>query len=165
VNGYLSLETLSVDEFQNTSLPSKTVTRTGAAAGSFGTVPPSLIAPFWEDLVLHPNSAITTKTLGAAPNRQFVVEWSNLSILNEFGADQNASLTFEAVLYEGSNDVQFLYRSVSGPRSNGSNATVGMQNFMRDMAVQTGFDQAIISNGYFTTYHFQNGTYSDSLPP
>ena len=164
VNGYLSLETLSIDEFQNASLPSKTVTRTGAAAGSFGTVPPSLIAPFWEDLVMHSNSAITTKTLGAAPNRQFVVEWSNLSILDQFGTDQNASLTFEAVLYEGSNDVQFLYRGVSGPRSNGSSATVGMQNFERDTAVQTGFDQAIISSGYFKTYHFQNGTYSDSLP-
>lgn len=164
VNGYLSLEGLSVDEFQNAPLPSKTVTRGGSAAGTFGTVPPSLIAPFWDDLIMHSNSAVTTKTVGAAPSRQFVVEWSNLSILDEFGTDQNASLTFEAVLYEGSNDVQFLYSSMSGPRSNGSSATVGMQNLKRDTAVQTGFNQAIISSGYFTTYHFQNGIYSDSLP-
>ena len=164
INGYLSLESLSIDEFQNAALPSKTVPRSGSAAGTVGNVPPSLIAPFWDDLIMYSNSAITTKTVGVAPNRQFVVEWSNLGVLDENGTDLNASLAFEAVLYEGSNDVQFLYRSMSGPRSDGSSATVGMQNLKRDMAVQTGFDQAVVSNGYFTTYRFQNGNYSDSLP-
>ena len=62
-------------------------------------------------------------TLAIAPNRQFVVEWSNMSILDDNGKDLNASLTFEAVLFEGSNDIQFLYRSMTGPRSDGSSAT------------------------------------------
>src|SRR5581483_3481510 len=60
INGYLSLEPVSLDEFQNTGLPAKTVNRTGSAAGTVGNVPPSLIAPFWDDLALHPNSSITT---------------------------------------------------------------------------------------------------------
>ena len=164
INGYLSLEPVSLDEFQNTGLPARTVNRTGSAAGTIGNVPPSLIAPFWDDLVMHSDSALTSKTVGVAPNRQFIVEWSNLSILDEFGKDLNASLTFEAVLYEGTNDIQFLYSNVNGPRSDGSSATVGMQNLKRDLAVQTGFNQAIIANGFFTTYRFLNGTYSDALP-
>src|SRR4029077_4127268 len=107
--------------------------------GSTGTVPPALIAPFWEDLVMHPGSAITTMTLGTAPNRRFIVEWSNMSILDESGQDLNADLTFEAVFYEGSNDIQLVYSGMTGPRSDGSNATIGAQNLKRDTAVQTGF--------------------------
>src|SRR5205823_568655 len=161
VNGYLSLEPLSLDEFQNAALPSKTVTR---PSGSVGTVPPSLIAPFWDDLIMHADSAITTKTLGSAPNRQFVVEWSKVSILDEDGRDLNANLTFEAVLYEGSNDIQYLYRNTTGPRSDGSSATVGAQNLKRDTAIQSGFNQPILSTGYFTTYHFQSGSYAELTP-
>ena len=161
VNGYLSLEPISLDEFENAALPSKSVTRPG---GSVGTVPPSLIGPFWDDLIMHSDSVITTKTAGSAPNRQFVVEWSNMSILDEDGRDLNANLTFEAVLYEGSNDIQFLYRSATGPRSDGSSATVGAQNLKRDTAIQTGFNQPVVSTGYFRTYHFQNGSYAELTP-
>src|SRR5262249_52751889 len=124
-NGFLSLETLGVAEFQNSALPGQTVARPG---GGTGVIPPALIAPFWDDLLLKNNSTITTRTVGNAPNRQFVVEWSNMSILDEDGKDLNASLTFEAVLFEGSNDIQFMYNSVSGSRSDGSSATIGLQD-------------------------------------
>ena len=87
-----------------------------------------------------------------------------MSILDEEGKDQNSSLTFEAVLFEGSNDIQFLYRSVSGPRSDGSSATVGAQDLKRTSAIQSGFNQSIVFSGYFTTYHFQNGAYVEALP-
>jgi Matrixin/IPT/TIG domain len=156
INGYLSLASLSSDEFQHAPLPSTTVTRVD---GSTGIVPPALIAPFWDDLIMHTNSAITTRTVGTAPNRLFIVEWSNMSVLDENGQDLNSSLTFEAVLYEGSNDIQFVYRSMSGPRSDGSSSTIGAQNLKRDSAVQTGFNQPIVSSGNLTTLHFQNGTY------
>src|SRR2546425_7241416 len=113
---------------------------------------------------MPPKAAITTKTVGAAPNRQFIVQWSNMSLLDENGRDLNANLTFEAILFEGTNDIQFLYRSMTGPRSDGSNATVGAQNLKRDTAIQSGFNQPIISAGYFATYHFQNGGYTTSIP-
>jgi hypothetical protein len=160
-NGFLSLETLSVAEFQNGSLPGQTVTRPG---GSTGSIPPSMIAAFWDDLVLKSNSAVTTRTVGNAPNRQFVVEWANMGILDEDGKDLNATLTFEAILFEGSNDIQFVYRSLSGPRSDGSSATVGAQDLKRVTGIQSGFNKAILSTGYFTTYRFGNGSYVEAIP-
>jgi hypothetical protein len=160
-NGFLSLEPLSIAEFQNATLPSQTVTRAG---GTVGSVPPSLIAPFWDDLVMKPESAVTTRIVGSAPNRQFVVEWSNMSILDEDGRDLNSNLTFEAILFEGTNDIQFVYRDMTGLRSDGSSATVGAQDLKRSTAIQSGFNQPIVSSGSFRTYHFQNGVYSESLP-
>jgi hypothetical protein len=160
-NGFLSLEPLSIAEFQNAPLPSQTVTRPG---GTIGAVPPSLIAPFWDDLIMKSDGVVTTRTLGSAPNRQFVVEWSNLSILDEDGHDLNSNLTFEAILFEGTNDIQFVYRDMTGPRSDGSSATIGAQDLKRSTAIQSGFNQPIISSGSFRTYHFQNGVYSESRP-
>src|SRR5207249_1743255 len=63
-DGFLSLEPLSISEWQNAPLPSTTVLR---PSGSAGTVAPSLIGPFWDDLIMPPQAAITTKTVGAAP--------------------------------------------------------------------------------------------------
>jgi Matrixin/IPT/TIG domain len=165
-NGFLSLESLAVVEYVNGPLPGTTVTRKD---NSTGVIPPSLIAPFWDDLHFKTGSQVTVRTVGNAPNRQFVIEWSNLTILDENGADQNADVTFEAILFEGSNDIQFLYKSMSGPRSDGSSATIGAQNLQRTSAILSGFNQAIVSSGFFKTYHFNNGTYSevqpDSTPP
>jgi hypothetical protein len=147
-------------------LPGVSITRKD---NSTGVIPPSLIAPFWDDLHFKTGSQVTARTVGNAPNRQFVVEWSNMTILDENGADQNADITFEAILFEGSNDIQFLYKSMSGPRSDGSSATIGAQNLQRTLAILSGFNQAIVSSGFFKTYHFNNGTYSevqpDSTPP
>jgi hypothetical protein len=114
-------------------------------------------------------SSVIVNTFGTAPNRKFVVEWSNMSVLDEAGTDLNATLTFEVILFEGSNDIQFVYQSLSGARSDGSSATVGMQDSKRTTGVQTGFNQPILRNGSFFSYHFQNGSYTalaaDTTPP
>src|SRR5207237_2876113 len=141
----------SIAEFQNATLPSQIVARTG---GTVGAVPPSLIAAFWDDLIMTPDSAVTSRVVGSAPNRQFVVEWSNMSILDEDGHDLNSNLTFEAILFEGTNDIQFVYRDMTGPRSDGSSATIGAQYLKRATAIQSGFNRPIISSGHFTTCHF-----------
>jgi len=165
-NGFLSLENISASEFQNAALPGQTVTR---PSGSTSSIPPSLIAPFWDDLLMNFDSTITTRTVGTAPNRQFVVQWSNMSILDEDGRNQNARLTFEAVLFEGSNDIQFVYHTMTGTRADGSSATVGLQDLKRVTAVQTAFNEPVLSSEQFRTYRFDNGSYSelspDSTPP
>src|SRR5262249_35854851 len=53
----------------------------------------------------------------------------------------------------------------SGPRSNGSNATVGIQNSARNQGVQTGYHQPVLSSGAAIGYHFNNGTYTPVTAP
>ena len=150
-NGWISLDGASSPEFQNASLPSSTVNRPG---GSVGVIPTALIAPFFDDLILRASSGVSTRLTGSTGNRRFIVQWTGLSILDEVGEDLDADLTFELILYEGSNDVRFVYSTMTGARSDGSSATIGMQNVRRDVAVQAGFDQSIVGPGTAVTYRF-----------
>ena len=159
-NGWLSLDAASTPEFQNGPLPGTTAQRSD---GTTGSIPSALIAPFFDDLVLQSGGGASTRTLGSAPNRRFVIEWSNIGILDEQGLDTGAALTFEAILYEGSNDIQFLYSSLSGPRSDGVSATIGIQDSTRTKAVQSGYNQPVLSSGFVITYHFSNGSYRGGL--
>ena len=165
-NGWLSLDAASTPEFQNASLPAQTVER---PSGSDGVIPAALIAPFFDDLTFAGGGRASTLLTGSVGSRRFVVQWSNASILDSVGTDLAADLTFELILFEGSNDIQFVYRSMSGERSDGSSATVGLQNLLRNDAVQSGFNQAIVGNGVAFTYRFDGGTYvediGDQSPP
>jgi hypothetical protein len=155
-NGWMSLAGESSPAPQNSTLPAATVTLT---KGGTGVVPRALIAPFWGDLILQGASSVSTRIAGAAPNRQFIAEWSKFSILDGSGNDQHSTLTFEAVLFEGSNDIQFMYGDLSGPLSDGSSSTVGMQDLSRTTAVLTSFNQPVVKSRTVTTYHYQNGSY------
>src|SRR5262249_9799133 len=64
----------------------------------------------------------------------------------------------------GSNDLQFVYRTMSGPRSDGSSATIGAQDLKRTGAIQSGFNQPIVSSGRFFAFHFDNGSYAAVTP-
>ena len=67
------------------------------------------ILPYWEDLqqdYLDGIGNVFVQTLGTAPNRRFVVEWYNLPV-NVIGGGN--TITFEAILFEGSNDILFQY--------------------------------------------------------
>jgi len=150
-NGWLSLDAFTAPEYQNGSLP--------------GSIPPALIAPFFDDLFFRTGGGVSSVTLGAAPNRQFVVEWSNAGILDDQGNDTGAKITFEAIFYEGTNDIQFVYGSMTGPRSDGSSATIGIQDTTRTLAVQSGFNQGIAASGSVIVYHFTNGTYGSPAAP
>ncbi len=174
-NGFISLEFGTFPEFQNGPLPAQT-TQQPAAIGCFLTpaqvraMPQSLIAPFFDDLILIPGvSAVSTRVVGTAPERRLIVQWSRLSVLEESGCDLNSSVSFQAVLFEGSNDIQFLYQSLSGPRSDGASATVGLQDFARTNGIQTSFNQPQLRGAAYVTYRFSNGQYSvlvpDNTPP
>jgi hypothetical protein len=160
-NGWISL--LPFDDpysYENGSLPGvSAVDVTGVPR----TIPPALIAAFHDDLALIPNvSSISIKTIGSAPNRQFIVQFTRLTILDETGQDQNASITFEIILFEGTNDIQFIYQNMSGSHADGSSATIGLQNLARNTAVLTSFNQPAVQDGLFLTYGFTNGSYRTS---
>jgi hypothetical protein len=167
-NGWFSLAGESNPASQNSTLPAATVSLT---KGGTGVVPRALIAPFWGDLTLEGGSSVSVRVTGTAPNRQYIVEWSKVSMLDASGNDQHSTITFEAVLYEGSNDIQFMYGDLSGPLSDGSSSTVGTQDLGRTNAVLTSFNQAVVKSRTLITYHYQNGSYvvtagvTDSTPP
>jgi hypothetical protein len=155
-NGWISLDGATDRAYQNSALPAATVPQT---IGGTGAVPASLIAPYWDDLILNGSGSVNMRVAGSAPNRQFIVEWSNLSIIDDQGNDQHSNITFEAILFEGSNDVQFVYGDMTGPLSDGSSATVGMQDLKRTTAVLTSFNQATVKSRSVVTYSYRNGNY------
>ena len=96
-------------------------------------MPANLIAPFFHDLLVGlADSGVYTRVLGEAPNRRLIVEWRNFSAYDDGGRDAKpdytTQLTFQTVLYEGSNDIVFLYSDLQGPLTQGESATIGLQN-------------------------------------
>lgn len=100
--------------------------------GSYGPYD-SFIAPFWDDLDLESGEshAVWYITEGTSPNRRFIIQWYT----EGYSQDDN-QLIFQAILFEGTNDMQFSYaimRDVNGDDSmgnsgavNGSGATIGV---------------------------------------
>jgi hypothetical protein len=83
------------------------------------------LLPFWDDLVTV--GGVCTASFGIAPQRQYVVEWMNARF-NSTGDASN--LTFEVVLTEGTNTIDFGYltadNTTSMARVTGGYATVGV---------------------------------------
>jgi Subtilase family/FG-GAP-like repeat len=93
----------------------------------------TLVAPYWDDLypVKGTNQNVFWTVLGAAPNRQLVVEWRNVRHY-DCRTDSNATIQFEAVFQEGSGNVLFNYANTAFGDNcafydAGGSATVGIQ--------------------------------------
>ncbi len=97
-NGMLQLPPSTeaeADDFSNDPIPS-------------AILPNRIIAPLWDDLTTTAATAsVFVETRGAAPNRRFIVQWEEVPQLSGGGA-----MTFQAILYEGSNDIEFRYETV-----------------------------------------------------
>ncbi|MCC7360335.1 MAG: S8 family serine peptidase [Anaerolineales bacterium] len=110
-NGYLSFSDAGTT-YINTPIPS------AAGASDFA-------APFWDDLDPSKGGGVYTLAAGSAPDRRFIVEWNGVPRWNHSG-----SLTFQAVLYEGTNNLMFQYQALSANTADiasGSSATVGIE--------------------------------------
>ena len=123
------------------------------------------IAPFWDSITLryeydyvtgeyYPLSMVYSQTLGIAPNRLFVVEWQDMSntFLN-FTTPYSGGVTFEALIYEGSNDIIFQYKDVEAISTfqipllnNGASATVGIEDPLGVTGLEYSFNQPVISS-------------------
>jgi len=106
-----------------------------------GGPPNNYIAPFWDDLIIHATGDIMYQTIGTAPNRKLVVQYTNMSFWNSpilFG-------TFQVILYEGSNEIQTQYRSIVdliSPRASGNSATIGLENVNGSAGVRCSYETA-----------------------
>jgi uncharacterized repeat protein (TIGR01451 family) len=90
------------------------------------------------------------QTLGTAPNRIFVVEWQYLTPDPSY-----LGITFEAILYEGSNNILFQYKDVAIGLSwldNGASATVGIEDSFGNMGLEYSFMQPVITPGLAILY-------------
>ena len=85
----------------------------------------------------------------------FVVEWHD----NQHYSSSTSGITFEAILYEGTNNIKFQYKdvdfgTVSGstsrdlpPYNNGGSATVGIEGPTGDIGLQYSFNEQVIDPG------------------
>ena len=165
-NGWISLTPTvgETAEWENGRLPGHRVPRPDR---SVGYMPANLIAPFFHDLVVGvADSGVYTRVLGEAPNRRLIVEWRNFSAFDDDEdhpqPDYTTRLTFQAVFFEGSNDIAFLYRTLQGPLTQGASATIGLQNDGRDRAIQFGFNRPRLSEGRSVFFRFnpEDGSYA-----
>jgi hypothetical protein len=77
-----------------------------------------VIAPLWDDLTTFPSgSEVRYAVVGSPPNRRLVVTWYGVSHYSYGG-----SFTFQAILYEGTNQILFQYHTISGTYT----ATIGV---------------------------------------
>ncbi|MEC0264520.1 S-layer homology domain-containing protein [Paenibacillus anseongense] len=88
-------------------------------------LPNNFIAPFYDDLYLS-SSQVLHKTIGTAPNRKFVMQWTNM----KFCCEESSPLgTFQAILYESTQEIQMQYRTLAGSdESYGKQALIGLQD-------------------------------------
>jgi hypothetical protein len=94
----------------------------------------ALLAPYWADLTLGaaPGSDLCAMTAGTPPARRLVLQWQAVSMF----AHPAVQLTFEVVLHEGSQAIDFVYRRLepaSGAEAglaDGSAASIGLQGVM-----------------------------------
>jgi hypothetical protein len=93
--------------------------------------PNSVIAGVWGDLITTGGS-VTYGTVGAEPNRVFVMSWNNVRYL---GRD-NVQLTFQIALFEGLNHVEIRHGTIG----TNPNRTVssGIENADGTIGIQVG---------------------------
>jgi hypothetical protein len=127
--------------------------RTGYLSPNTRTLPDRLlglaILPYWDDLqqdYLDNIGNVFVETDGTAPNRRFIVEWYNLPV-NVIGGGFN--ITFEAILYEGSNQILFQYQDVDCSNvlcDDGAAATIGL-NSDSTHAILYSYREATVDSG------------------
>ncbi|UCF07515.1 MAG: PKD domain-containing protein, partial [Thermoplasmata archaeon] len=124
--------------------------------------PNNIIAPYWDDLQ---GGEIYYQTLGTAPNRYFIVEWKEMK---RWRQQSSETITFELILYEGTNFIKFQYKDVNfgNPKwDSGAWATVGFENQTGEIGLQYSYNSPSLSdshaiefNRYIVDYIIINNT-------
>jgi hypothetical protein len=126
-NGWMSFVNDTAEKKVNDSIPKPQI-------------PNNALYPFWDSLraaALPWGSRVCCKTIGYAPNREFVAIWNDLRLTSAPG--DTHGLTFEVILEEGTNLILFQYKDVEGGLGNhaqGKTATVGIENAAGQVGLQ-----------------------------
>jgi hypothetical protein len=120
-----------------------------------------LIAPYWDDLDLTLIGFLETAVVGEAGSRIFVIEWDDIPAYG----DPNDRVTFEVQLFEGSNDIVFLYQDVTRTTANnGRSATIGLQSENRGNTLQFACDQLALINSFVLYFPHPENPAQASVP-
>ena len=103
-NGYLTFGP-DLSDFTNDPIPT-------------ATDPNDAIFPYWDDWSPNQGGDVKYETIGTSPNQRFIAQWTDVPHFDGTGTS-----TFQAVLFEGSNAIEFRYSDLS-PNS----PTVGVEN-------------------------------------
>ncbi|MEX1158491.1 MAG: Ig domain-containing protein, partial [Thermomicrobiales bacterium] len=128
-NGFVTFGDSRADGFANQGIPHRAF-------------PNGFAAPFLDDLNPEAGGEIWYRAVGEAPNRAFVVSWIGLPHYTEVG-----DATFQVILHEGSNGIEFQYTDVEfGKRDYdfGRSASIGIEQATGMIGVQFAHDEDAI---------------------
>jgi hypothetical protein len=105
--------------------------------------PNAAVYPFWHDWVVDSSASVRTATRGTAPNRQFVVEWRNVSSYE----DPTTRTTFQ-VIFDEAGGYSFAYPDIDGTfLTKGGGATIGIENADGTWALQYTYRAPVLRPG------------------
>jgi subtilisin family serine protease len=121
----------------------QSTTLTNVALPATGT-PNAAIYAFWDDLLLDSTSRVNTKLSGAAPNREFLIEYRDVMF---FGGAATSRVDFETVLSENG-QISLRYRGLDPAvgRETGNSATVGIENETGTDGLQYSFNASALGD-------------------
>ncbi len=149
-NGFISFGSGS-SAYTNTGIPNSNA-------------PNNMIAAFWDDLIVQSGRrTIYYQTVGTAPNRKFIAQWTNMYFYSNPTLQMG---TFQIILSEGSNDIQIRYLDLYGSDlSFGSSATVGVENLDGTEGILHSLNQPNLTSGQCFTLSPSDGSYSTNQNP
>ncbi len=133
------------NDFANTDL-----TQAGPPGAGSAPSDAAAILPYWMDLSFQAPGAdaLYYQSQGTPGSRKFILQWNNV-----FPAASPNPVTFEVVLYEGSNTILFQYGTVNlgagNAASNGRLATIGIRNsngIASGQQTEWSYDAGVVDN-------------------
>ena len=120
---------------------------------------PPVIAPWWDDFAGFSDSGefwlVHYGIIGEYPNRQLIVQWSDARPQTSSAVSaivRAEPITFQAVLYEGTNEIEFRYLdattdSFTPDLDGGGAATIAIADSnARGGYVQVGYNQSVVTD-------------------
>ena len=106
-------------------------------------LPAPAILPFWDDIDDETGN-VYWEVQGTSPNRMLIVEWYNRPHFSNIG-----SATFEAILYEATNEIKFQYADVDfgDPLTTTAHRPPSASTRTPRRPCRCSFNQPVIQNG------------------
>ncbi len=130
-NGWAAFGTTTLTTYTNTDLPN-----TGT------TVPPNMLAVFWDDMDLRVSGNVYTKNDGG----RFIVMWKDVQ--HYLGTAGNPTYSYEIIIYPNGN-VEYQY---AGMNADLVQSTIGIQNGNGTVGLRTTFNAAYMHSNMAIRY-------------